>query len=140
MMRSVDEQERNFVARHYAVLLYEASEDLPQMFGGEYRKALSTLQLGEQILAELDGVMKRINEFKRLRAAKLKSVRIHAGAHREHDTTLQLEMIESIQPISMMELAAEIYAPIRALLDLLTKVTIRSADLAVLMRDAAQLT
>lgn len=135
MLRALDEPERAFVARQVALLLFEASEDLPEVFGRRYRAALTALQFDEDVLPELNATMKEVNKFKRERAAALNRVRNLVVAHREHDALLQLETLEGIRPLSLMELAAELYVSIRRLSDLLVKVTLLTADISVQARD-----
>lgn len=135
MMRALDDAERAFVGRQIAVLLFEASEDLPQVFGREYRKALAALQFDKQVLPELDAIMKRVSNFKREHAESLKQVRILVGAHREQNALVQLEALQRVQPLTLMELAAELYQSIRPLTELLVNVTMLTADMRVLLAD-----
>ena len=55
MIRAVGERRRRFVAKHEAMLLYEAAEDLPQLLGREFRAAV--VALGAD-----DGQQQRLNE------------------------------------------------------------------------------
>lgn len=135
MMQALDEPERMFVARQIALLLFEASEDLPQVFGRDYREALAALHFGQKVLPELDAIMKGVNKFKREHAAALKQIRTLVVAHREQDALVQLEALEGVRPLSLMELAAEFYVSLRSLTDLLVKVTLMTADIGVFARD-----
>lgn len=135
MLRALDEPERMFVGRQIAVLLFEASEDLPVVFGGGYRKALTAVQFDKHVLPELDAITKRVGKFRREHQDALKQVRTLVGAHRDHDALLQLETLERIQPLSLMEQAAELYVSIHSLTDLLVKVTLLTADVSVLAGD-----
>ena len=135
MHRALDEVERLFVARQMAVLLYEAAEDLPQVFGKDYRESLQTLHLEGDFLQDINSITKQVNDFKKKHSAHLKEIRSAIGAHREHDAIAQLDLIETIRPLVIMQLGVEISVPIRALAEVLIKLTVRAGGFDVLLRD-----
>ena len=40
---AIGDRRRTFVAKHEAIMLYEAAEDLPHLLGREFRDAVKTL-------------------------------------------------------------------------------------------------
>ncbi|MFT3706566.1 MAG: hypothetical protein QM817_02760 [Archangium sp.] len=135
MLAALDESERKFVARQFAVLLYEASEDLPQLFGRGYRDALRGLKLDARVLPQLDTITRQLNRFKQLHADDLKHVRSIVGAHREQNALTQIETLERVQPLELMSLAAELYESLHPLMEVLTEVTLLTADMRVQLAD-----
>ncbi len=115
--------ERRFAARQLAVILYEASEDLPQLLGRDFRNTLTCLPLWDGAAEDLNVIGKRLNAFKHSNQDILKQLRIFVGAHRDRDAGKQLEVIDGIEPLAIYKLAADFYESIHPLTEFLIKVT-----------------
>ena len=87
MVLAVGQQRRVFVARHLAVLLYEASQDLPDLLGRDYREGLRTLAIPDSWFDELNEASKQLNRFKDDHREFLGRIRNLIGAHRDKDAS-----------------------------------------------------
>lgn len=115
MVAAVGEERRVFVARSLAILLYEAAQDLPDLLGREYRDTLMALRVAEPLFDELTSVSKEFNRFKQERREFLKKIRNLVGAHRDKNAISQLQLLDALDPLEVMRLAAEFSGPLEAL-------------------------
>jgi len=60
---AIGDRRRAFIAKHEAVLLYEAAEDLPQLLGHEFRGAVKALGASEEQLSRLNSVSSDLSRF-----------------------------------------------------------------------------
>jgi len=123
MMHATNEWRRKFVARQMAIFLYEASEDLPQLLGRDYREALTSLDIENEFLNELGQVSRQLSRFKQTNEGFLKRIRHFVGAHRDHDAAAQLDVLDNLEPLKVYGLAGDFYVPLRALVDLQVRLT-----------------
>ncbi len=135
MVLAVGKPRRVFVARHLAVLLYEASQDFPDLLGREYREGLRTLAIPDTYFDELKEASKQLNRFKDEHREFLRRIRNLIGAHRDKDAITQLETMEMLEPLDVMRLAAEFQGPLNLLIYLQIKLTAHAGDTRVLGRD-----
>jgi hypothetical protein len=135
MVLAVGQQRRVFVARNLAVLLYEASQDLPDLLGRDYRESLRTLTIPDTWLDELNKASKQLNRFKDEHREFLGRIRNLIGAHRDKDAITQLEAMETLEPIDVMRLAAKLQEPLNLLINLQIKLTLHVGDMSILGRD-----
>lgn len=117
------EWEKKFAARQLAILLHEASDDLPKLLDGEFRNSLKAIPLPDSDLNEVREVLRILHSFKKRNRAVLSELRHYVGAHRDHDAGKQLEIIEQINPMAIYQLAGDFYVGIHRLTPLLIKVT-----------------
>ncbi len=127
---------KKYIARQFGVLLYEASQDLPNLLGKEFRTALKTLPIADEALEELNTISKGLNRFKNTNHVMLNKLRNFAGAHRDNDAGKQLQVIDEVNLLQMMELAGNFYESIRDLIPFLTKLTMVLGDWRVLIKHA----
>ena len=135
---SVWEWRKKYIARQFAVLLYEASNDLPALLGKNFRDSLKTLPLTDDELANFNTIAKYINQFKKNNRVTLNELRNFAGAHRDNDAGKQLDVIEKVNLLAMIELAGDLYESIRALISFLTRLTILLGDKNILLKHLAK--
>jgi len=109
------EWHRQFHARGLAVLLYELSEDLPQLLGKEYREALKELGIGEIWFKELNAIGKKLSTFRNKNKDFLYEVRNYVGAHRHQDAVMQLDAMMKIDTLDIYKIAVELNEPINEL-------------------------
>jgi hypothetical protein len=134
MMHASTEWRRKFVARQMAVFLYEASEDLPQLFGHNYREALKSLGIGGELLQELGQISRQLNRFKKINQDFLKRIRAFVGAHRDHDAAAQLDILDNLEPLKVYDLAGDFYVPLRALADLQVRLTLTIGNMETVLK------
>ncbi|MGB4068516.1 MAG: hypothetical protein WBK08_10845 [Nitrospira sp.] len=113
-----NEWRRKFVARQMAVFLYEASEDLTQLLGHNYREAIRSLGIADELFHELGQISRQLNRFKEANQDFLKRIRTFVGAHRDHNAAVQLDILDNLEPLKVYSLAGDFYAPLKSLVDL----------------------
>ena len=101
--------EKKFVARQMAILLYEASEDIPQLLGGDFRASLKTIPLWNEAEKELNKISKELNRFKRSHSEMLKELRNFVTVHRDHNTVKQMDIIDNLNPDKIYALLGDFY-------------------------------
>lgn len=133
MMHATDHWRRTFVARQMAVFLFEASEDLTQLLGRDYREALHSMNVGHETIDELGRISSQLNQFRHEHEKTLKRIRQFIGAHRDHDAGAQLDILDNLEPLSIYGLAGEFYVPLRALADFQVRLTLIAGNLKILL-------
>jgi hypothetical protein len=129
---------RYFIGRHLAVVLYEASQDLPTLIGGAYRVALRNVELPQDLLGRLNSISKELNEFKRSHQGMLGTIRNMVTAHRDKDVARQLATLDSLDPMSVFRLAAELSSPLNDLIKFQTVVTLHTGNPKVILRELSK--
>ena len=132
------EWHRQFHARNLAVLLYETAEDLPQMLGKQYRSWLTDIGLDQNWLDSLGAITTKLAQFKSNHSAFLKDVRNYVGAHREHDSLAQINVLDSLNYLDIYRLAGDLFVPIRELVDFNIKLLNYMHNPAVMLKHAAK--
>ena len=115
--------EKRFAARQLAIILHEVPSDLAKLLGGDFRKSLMTFPLWNGAIDELNQISKLLHTFEKDKGSLLKEIRHLVGAHRDHDAAKQLDIIETIEPLSIYRMAVDLYDCINPLVTFLVKVT-----------------
>jgi hypothetical protein len=63
LVLAIGDRRRAFVAKHEALLLYEAAEDVPQLLGREFKAAINALGVPPEDLARISAVSSELNKF-----------------------------------------------------------------------------
>jgi hypothetical protein len=105
---AVGDRRRVFLAKHEAILLYEAAEDLPQLLGREFRASVKALGASTDQIARLNSVSSDLNQFWQHHRGFLGSIRNVLAAHRDHDTLRYFEALDAVKPLDVMARAAEL--------------------------------
>jgi hypothetical protein len=95
MVTAIGDRRRRFVAKHQAVLLYEAAEDFPQLLGREFRDAVRALGANQEQQKKLDEASSGLNGFWQEHREFLGDIRKALAAHREHDALLYAEKLDA---------------------------------------------
>jgi hypothetical protein len=88
--------ERKLIARHLALVVYETAEDMTQLLGKPLRDAVQKLGLLDKLDRELRYARQPLDDFWRVNAPFLKSLRTSSAAHRDHDGVALFELIDAI--------------------------------------------
>jgi hypothetical protein len=107
IVNAVGVRRRRFVAKHEAVLLFEAAEDLPQLLGKTFREAVGQLGASPEQVQRLNVASSGLHWFWDSHRDFLRSIRKALAAHREQDAFLYIEKLEMLDPLEVMRLAAE---------------------------------
>jgi hypothetical protein len=130
---AIGERRRTFCAKHEAILLYEAAEDLPQLLGRRFREATRTAGASVSQMERLNSVSSALSAFWTTHRVFLGDIRNAVGAHREHDAQRYVERLDTISPIDVMRCAAALSGLLDELVRVLTEITVlRSGSRAIL--------
>lgn len=110
------EWHRKFHARGLAVLLTELSEDLPELLGKQFRGWLSDIQLGDDQTVRLNTIGRELSSFRKQHHAFLSRIRNYVCAHRDHDASVQLDLIGALDVREVLRLGSQISVPLRGLI------------------------
>jgi hypothetical protein len=108
MVQAVGDRRRAFVAKHEAVLLFEAAEDVPQLLGKQFRTAIVALSVPPEHVQVINAVSSDLNRFWREHRNFLGNIRNVLAAHREHDALTYARTLDAIEPIEVMNRAVEL--------------------------------
>lgn len=131
------DRRRAFIAKHEAVLLYEAAEDLPQLMGRNFRNAVSALGVSQEQLGRLNSASSGLSKFRREHQGFLGTIRNVLAAHRDHDALRYIESLELLKPLEVMAVGAELSAQLRRLMDVLIEVALLTSKPINILRDIA---
>jgi len=132
---AVGDRRRAFVAKHEAMMLYEAAEDLPQLLGREFRDAVKTLGARPEQLERLNKVSSDLNRFWQKQRDFLGAIRNALAAHRDHDALRYAESLEALKPLEVMARGAELSPLLDRLIRVLTEIAHLTVGPAAILRD-----
>ena len=132
---AIGERRRAFLAKHEAVLLYEAAEDLPQLLGREFREAVKALGASAEQLAHLNSVSSDLNRFWQAHRDFLRTIRNALAAHRDHDSLRYVDALEALKPLEVMSRAAELSQLLNQLVRTITELASLTVGPAAIIRD-----
>jgi hypothetical protein len=133
----VDELEQNLYARQLCLLLHEALEDVPTVFGSEFRKAASSLPSGNSHLDSLSRVLKSLHTFRKTHQGQIANVRHFVAAHRDHDALKQLEVMRGIDSIGLVSISSEFVQFLGDMARVLTPLLTEMGNPHVILKHAA---
>ncbi|HET7698375.1 MAG TPA: hypothetical protein VFK57_21855 [Vicinamibacterales bacterium] len=135
LITAIGDRKRAFIAKHEAVLLYEAAEDLPQLLGREFRGAVTGVGASDSQVARLNAVTSDLNKFWREHREFLGKVRNTLGAHRAHDALEYSQGLDELKPLEVMALAVKLSGLLEGLIAVLTDIASLTASPAAIRRD-----
>jgi hypothetical protein len=135
LVNAIGDRRRRFIAKHEAVLLYEAAEDLPQLLGKEFRRAVVALRTPEDLVKGLNDVSSDLNKFWQQQCEFLRSIRNAVAAHREQDALRYQQILEAVEPVEVMQRAADLSVHLERLITVLTKIALLTSSPAAIMQD-----
>src|SRR5207245_3686233 len=91
----VDERKQNLYARQLCLLIHEALEDIPTVFGSPFRDAAVSLPNGQTHVSAISSVLKTLGDIRRTNERPIAEVRNFVAAHRDHDVLKQLEIMRN---------------------------------------------
>ena len=135
---AIGDRRRAFLAKHEAVLLYEAAEDVTQLLGREFWDAVKALGTSEEQLSRLKAVSSDLNQFWQTHREFLGTIRKALAAHREQNALRYLESLEQLKPLEVMARAADLSGRLDRLLRVLTEITLADSGPASILRDMVE--
>ena len=103
----VDELKQNLYARQLCLLLHEALDDIPAVFGAEFRKAALSLPSAQGHISAISPVLKTLNVIRKAHHPQISEIRNFVAAHRDHDALKQLEIMRRIKSPWLVSISAE---------------------------------
>jgi hypothetical protein len=132
---AIGDRRRRFLAKHEAVLLYEAGEDLPQLLGRDFRDAVQALGASAEHVARLNSVSSDLNRFWLGHREFLGIIRNALAAHRDHDALRYADALETLKPLEVMSRAAELSQLLERLVGVITELASLTAGPGAIIRD-----
>src|SRR5438874_7120926 len=94
--------------RLLAMTIVECVEDIPAVFGKQFRKSLQSVVPDDTQRQRISASCKSLSEFRQRNDAELRYVRHAAAAHRDHNVNVQLEVIDKLDLNKLTTLASEL--------------------------------
>lgn len=94
-------------ARHLALALFELSDDMPQLFGKSFRDLIQRGPQPDEHIAALNECRNALSVLMEVHTQRLTDVRNVTAAHRDHDATALLKMIDSVDVTRFRDLAQD---------------------------------
>lgn len=135
LVQANGDRRRAFIAKHEALLLYEAAEDMRQLLGKEFRAALKALNVPQDIVDRINVVKTDFNKFWDKHREFLKTIRNALSAHRERDALAYAKDLDSLKPLDVMTVAVEFSALLDLLIKELTKISQLTSSPSVILGD-----
>lgn len=135
LVYAIGDKRRRFLAKHEAILLYEAAEDLPQLLGKDFRAAVTALGADDALKKRLNEASSGLHWFWNEHREFLNDIRNAVAAHREHDALAYVQTLESIKPLQVMGLAAEFSGLLERLIAVLTDIAKLTIGIAAVIGD-----
>ena len=132
---AIGDRRRTFVAKHEALLLYEAAEDLPQLLGRDFREAVKRLGASTEQIGQLNSVSSDLNQFWQNHREFLGEIRNALAAHREHDALGYVEALDALKPLDVMRRAAALSQLLDRLIGTITELAQLTVGHAAILRD-----
>jgi hypothetical protein len=135
LVLAIGDRRRAFVAKHEAILLYEAAEDVPQLLGRDFRTAINSLGVAPEDLARINAVSSELNKFWQTHRDFLGKIRNALAAHREHNALIYSERLEELAPLEVMTRGAELSGLLEKLVQALTPIARLTSNPTIILRD-----
>lgn len=103
-----DVWKRRLIARSLALLLFEIGEDIPAVFGKNFREASTALGVSDNQLNAVSAETKKVSAFWNENRTLLKEIRTIAAAHRDHDAIALHKSIDSMDLFGLLGLGIKL--------------------------------
>lgn len=99
---------RKLYARHLIVTMFECTDDLTSLLGKNLRNIIDRRIQGSALLQELNGLHETVSQFKSNNDITFRKIRVQVLAHREHDASVQLEILQNLDVRKVEECGCEL--------------------------------
>jgi len=97
--------QQNYYARQTALLCFEILSDISEHNGEKYSKLFIEIIDNDSINARAKSIRKNLNKIRNDNEKRLKDIRDFTAAHREHDMTKQIDIINEMNNDEIMKFA-----------------------------------
>lgn len=101
------EWEKRLFARQVSLLIYESLDDILSMLGNEFKIIGNDYKEDYSFSEQLNEIRSKLNSFKSNHYEKIKAHRNNSIAHRDKDTSKQLQHIYSISWLDSVNMSSE---------------------------------
>jgi hypothetical protein len=101
------EWEKRLFARQIALLIYESIDDILSLLGKEFKIIVNDYKDDSSFSELLNHIRKKINQFKEIHFERIQAIRNNSIAHREKNTSEQLNHIYKISWIQSVNITSE---------------------------------
>ena len=130
----VDERKQNLYARQLCLLIHEALEDVPTVFGSSFRKAASSLPNGDSYISAISAVLKTLSDIRKANRGPIAEIRNFVVAHRDHDALKQLEIMRKIDNLWLMSVSSQFTDFLGKMANALTPLLLGMGDKATIFK------
>jgi hypothetical protein len=132
---AIGDRRRAFLAKHEAVLLYEAAKDIPQLLGHEFRDAVKALGISPEQIFRLNEISSKLNRFWLRNREFLGTIRSALAAHRDHDAVQYTDALDLVKPFEVMARAADLFELLENLVKVITDLASLTTGPAAIIGD-----
>lgn len=113
--RATKKYQQNYYARQTSLLCFELLSDIPNQMGSEYNHLFQKLIINDEINNKSHEIRKTFNILKNKYETHFKDIRDITAAHREHNITKQLLIINEMDNEWIMSFSLEFMKEIESL-------------------------
>jgi hypothetical protein len=132
-----DERKQNLYARQLCLLMHEALDDIPKVFGGPFRNAAASLPNGDDYLQRISEVLKILSCIRKENHTQIAEIRNFVAAHRDHDSLRQLEIMRKIDSLWLMAVSGQFIEFLGKMANAITPLFLEMGKPAVILKHIA---
>ena len=129
------ESRKNFYSRQIALQIFEAFQDLPAVFGKEFRGAIQQIAVRKELVTQVGQHISEINQLGKKYSRELEDIRDFAAAHRHKDASKQLAVIRKVNDDKIGRIAFEINVILNELVVVLSEIVKHMGEPRVVIRN-----
>jgi hypothetical protein len=103
------------IARAMITAMYEGCEDLLELYGKPFKETCECLGVWSSLESDCRTTLKQLARFRNRHERKWRSVRLMAGAHKDHDALAMLQEVANVSAGETVSQARELDDILRAL-------------------------
>lgn len=119
---SVTKYQRTYYAKQAALLCYELLSDEPSILAENFNELFLNLISEKQITERAKSIRKKLNRFRNEVQPKLKQIREIIAAHRDHNVSKQVRIIEGMNNEEIIQTTSKYTSLLKELTNLFTDV------------------
>jgi hypothetical protein len=100
--------ESRLYARLLAMTMLECAEDLPAVLGKKFRDSLAVVVPDDRHRERLSKITSDLSDFRKRHERELRDIRRIAAAHRDHNPSLVISLIEQLDTQALLSMAGEL--------------------------------
>lgn len=114
---------RGLYGRILSLMIVECFDDFGALLGKRLRSTITSLEYDPSVLATLDSIRRELKQLVVKHDADLRAIRNNVFGHRDHDATLQLEVMDTLDIASIVKIREDLMRWLLKLQDFVGAVT-----------------